>query len=105
MKTDQDAGQVAQFMRALAVSESGEPRLAEPRLIVRRARLLERLARHEAAERATRPVLMAGLVAPVLAVAIFSVVAVPGWPLGVVATVAVGLLALAAALPAALADP
>jgi hypothetical protein len=104
MKTDQDAGKIARFMRALAVSEPGEARLADPRLIAHRARLLERLARHEAAERATRPVLMVGLVGPMLAVAISSVVAVSRWPPGVAAIVAVGLLALAAALPAALAD-
>jgi hypothetical protein len=103
MKPYKDPDQVAQFMSALAASDAGEPRLADPGLIARRARLLERLARHEAAERATRPLLMAGLAAPVLAVTISSVVAASRWPPGVVA-IAVGFLALAAVLPDALAD-
>ncbi len=103
MKSFDDPDLVAQFMRALVASDPGEPRLADPGLIARRARLLERLARHEAAERATRPLLMAGLAAPVLAVVISSIVAASRWPLGV-AAIAVALFALAAALPAALAD-
>jgi hypothetical protein len=98
-----DEDRIDRFMRALAASEPSERRLPDPRLIARRARLLDRLSRQEAEERATRPVLLAGLAGPLTAAAITSVLAASRTP-GPAVVAVFGLLAVAAVLPLALCD-
>jgi hypothetical protein len=104
MRTGDPSDLVAHLMRQLAAMDPGEARLADPRVLARRARLLDRLARYEGAERATRPVLVAALVGPAMAVAISTLLVLSRWPMAGLSAVAVGVLAAAAAMPLVLAD-
>ena len=90
---------VATFMRALAAEPAADGRpLPEPQGILRRARLRERLARDQArADRAARPVMIAGILGPFgAAVAVTALPAANG-------LVTLGTAALFGALAASLA--
>ncbi len=81
MRQRPDGDRIAEFMATLASTALEEPRLPEPNSIVRRARLLARLAEEDAvAERATRPVLLAGLLGPFLASLALSAFVASRWP-------------------------
>jgi len=63
--TKPDADPVARFMRALAAETDPEPPGPDPYAILRRARLMERVAKEQArVDRAARPILLAGLFGP-----------------------------------------
>jgi hypothetical protein len=87
------------FMRALAAEPAADGRpLPDPRGILRRARLRERLAEDQAkADRAARPVMIAGILGPFgAAVAVTALPAANGF-------VTLGVAALLGALAASLA--
>ena len=93
---DTDDGPVAAFMRALAAEPGPPAPLPDPRILLRRARLREQLeAEQRAADRATRPILVAGLLGPFLAGA---VLALQPPAAGTVVTAAASLLSVAVAV-------
>jgi hypothetical protein len=92
---DDAVAAVAAFFRELAAEPPRGP-LPDPQAILRRARLRERLeAEQQAADRATRPILAAGLLGPFVAGLFLVLDPTAG---GAAATTAAGLLIAAVAV-------
>ena len=93
---------VAEFMSTLSRLDGGPTELPDPRLIVRRAQLMARLAEEDrVVARATRPVLIAGVAGPFLLAVLLSTLGArsPG-----AAVLLLAVLAAAAAVPMVLAS-
>ena len=102
MSRRSDADGVPDFLRALSREEGDVVNLPDPRLIVRRARVVARLAAEEAAlARAARPVVIAAVSAPCVAVVLSALLATRSTA---AAVLVLGVLVVAAAVPMVLAS-